>query len=130
MNKIRVMIIDEHLAVRRALATRLTSVPNIDVVATAQNCREGVKHAQTNPPDVVLMELKGKYSQEPDAVREMKKALPEHPVGVIVLTSYDDDGEHQAAIKAGAKRYLLKNIDTASLTAEIEAVANETLDKG
>jgi DNA-binding NarL/FixJ family response regulator len=129
MNKIRVMIIDEHLAVRRALAARLASFPNIDVVATARNCQEGVERAQTNPPDVILMELKGKNCQKPDAVAEMKRALPENTVGVIVLTSYTDDEEKQAAIQAGANRYLLKNIDSASLTAEIEAVAKEALDQ-
>jgi len=129
MSKIRVMIIDEHLAVRRALAARLASFPNIDVVATARNCQEGVERAQTNPPDVILMELKGKYCQKPDAVGEMKSALSENAVGVIVLTSYTDDEEKQAAIKAGANRYLLKNIDSTSLTTEIEAVAREAIDQ-
>lgn len=125
MNEIRVMIIDEHLAVRRALAARLASFPNIDVVATARDCREGMEQALDNRPDVVLMELKGKNSSQPEAIREMKDAMPEHQIGIIVLTSYADDEEQQAALKAGAKRYLLKHIDTAKLTDEIEAVAAE-----
>jgi NarL family two-component system response regulator LiaR len=127
MNEIRVMIIDEHLAVRRALAARLAAFPNIDVVATARDCREGLERALDNRPDVVLMELKGKNSYQPEAIREMNNALPEHHVGIIVLTSYADDEEQQAALKAGAKRYLLKHIDTAKLTDEIEAVAAEAL---
>ena len=125
VNEIRVMIIDEHLAVRRALAARLASFPNIDVVATARDCREGLELALDNRPDVVLMELKGKNSHQPESIREMNNALPEHHIGIIVLTSYADDEEQQAALVAGAKRYLLKHIDTAKLTDEIEAVAAE-----
>jgi DNA-binding response OmpR family regulator len=60
----------------------------------------------------------------------MNKALTGHPVGIIVLTSYADDDEHQAALEAGAKRYLLKHIDSASLTAEIEAVRDEVVTRG
>ena len=126
MNEIRVMIIDEHLAVRRALAARLASFPNIDVVATARDCREGMEQALDIRPDVVLMELKGKNSYQPEAIRGMNSGLAEHPIGIIVLTSYADDEEQQAALEAGANRYLLKHIDTAKLTAEIEAVAAES----
>ena len=127
MNKIRVLIIDEHLAVRRALAARLSSFPNIDVVATARHCQEGLEQALAELPDVILMELKGQSNQDTNPVSEMKKALAGHPSGVIVLTSYADVDERQAALDAGANRYLLKQIDTASLTAEIEAVAGDIL---
>ena len=126
MKKIRVMIIDEHLAVRRALATRLSSFPNIEVVAAARDCQEGMEQAKINEPNVVLMELKGRNNHQPRAIKEMSTALPEHPLGVIVLTSYADDEEQQAAFEAGAQRYLLKQIDTAKLIDEIEAVARET----
>ena len=129
-NKIRVMIIDEHLAVRRALAARLASFPNIDVVATARDCNQGVEKAVEHKPDVVLLELKGKYGQNTDPIGEMNKALVDQSVGLIVLTSYADDDEQQAAIKAGAKRYLLKNIDTASLATEIEVVRDEVIARG
>jgi DNA-binding NarL/FixJ family response regulator len=76
-------------------------------------------------PDVVLLELKGKEGQKSDPVGEMKKALGNHPSGVIVLTTYADEDERQTALRAGAKRYLLKHIDSASLMAEIESVVNE-----
>ena len=125
MNMIRVMIIDEHIAVRRALAARLASFSRVDVVATACNIHEGVDRAQRLLPDVVLLELKGKGGQKSDPVGEMKKALGNHPSGVIVLTTYADEDERQIALRAGAKRYLLKHIDSASLMAEIEAVVNE-----
>jgi NarL family two-component system response regulator LiaR len=130
MDKIKVMIIDEHLAVRRALAARLAAFSNIDVVATARSFQEGLEKACDCLPDVILLELKGNYKQETDPVGDMNKALTGHRVGIIVLTSYADDDEHQAALKAGAKRYLLKHIDSASLTAEIEAVREEVATRG
>jgi DNA-binding NarL/FixJ family response regulator len=51
--------------------------------------------------------------------------LANRPVGIIVLTSYSDSDERESALQAGARRYLLKNIDTARLLIEIEAVAGE-----
>ena len=125
MNKIRVLIIEEHIAVRRALAARLASYSQIDVVATARNFHEGIEQVRACSPDVILLELKGTNSLESNPIVEMNKELSDHPTGVIVLTSYSDDDEHQAALQAGAKRYLLKHIDSASLLAEIEAVATE-----
>lgn len=125
IDKIRVMIIDEHLAVRRALAARLAAFSNIDVVATARSYYEGLQKVRECSPDVILLELKGVSGQETDPVGEMRKATAGDPVGIIVLTSYADDDEQQAAIAAGAQRYLLKHIDSSQLTREIEAVRDE-----
>ena len=124
MNKIRVLIVDQHMAVRRALAARLSSFSRIDVVATAHNLEEGLERAQATRPDVVLLELKGS-SPDANPVRDMCDVLSGHPAGVIVLTSYAEDDERERAFQAGARRYLLKHIDTTRLLAEIEAVAKE-----
>jgi two-component system response regulator DevR len=125
MKRIRVLIVDEHVAVRRALASRLSSSTHIDVIATAQNFNEGLEHAHALHPDVILLELKGTDSLGPDPVGEMSRVLTDHPTGIIVLTTYAEDDEREAALKAGARRYLLKHIDTTSLLAEIEAVVAE-----
>jgi DNA-binding NarL/FixJ family response regulator len=117
MEKIKVLIVDEYLAVRRALAARLSSVPHIDVIATAIDIREGM--------DVILLELKGTSTLLMNPVSEMHQALAGHPAGIIVLTSYAEDDEREAALAAGASRYLLKHVDTARLLSEIEAVAAE-----
>ena len=125
MKMIKVLIVDEYLAVRRALAARLSSFPHIDVVATAIDIREGLDKARTLHPDVILLELKGTSSLLIDPVSEMHQALAGHPAGIIVLTSYAEDDEREAALAAGASRYLLKHIDSARLLSEIEAVAAE-----
>lgn len=129
MNRIRVLIVDEHLAVRQALAARLSAFQQVEVVATAEGLTEGLERARRLQPDIVLLELKGPGSLWPDPVGEMNKALIGHPAGVIVLTSYTDDDEREAALLAGARRYLLKHIDSTRLLSEIEAVAREVSDQ-
>lgn len=124
MKQIRLIIVDEHVAVRRALASRLESYSQVKVVGTASNFQTGMELVQNSKPDVILLELKGR-DQQPDPVGEMSKALANHPAGIIVLTSYADDDEREAALQAGARRYLLKQIDSAQLLAEIEKVAEE-----
>lgn len=124
MNPIRLLVVDEHPAVSLALATRLASTPGIKVVGTASTLREGIEAAHTLQPDVVLLELKGK-SYDPARVTEMARALNGNSSGIIVLTSYADDYERELALQTGARRYLLKNIDSARLIAEIKAVAAE-----
>lgn len=125
MKTIKVLIVDEYLAVRRALAARLSSYPHIEVLATANDIRGGIEKARNLKPDVILLELKGTSSLLMNPVSEMHQALAGHPAGIIVLTSYAEDDEREAALSAGASRYLIKHIDTARLLSEIEAVASE-----
>jgi DNA-binding NarL/FixJ family response regulator len=125
MKTIKVLIVDEYLAVRRALAARLSSFPHIEVIGTANDIRGGVEKARTLQPDVILLELKGTSTLLINPVSEMHRALAGHPAGIIVLTSYAEDDEREAALAAGASRYLLKHVDTARLLSEIEAVATE-----
>lgn len=125
MNDIRLLIVDEHPAVCQALATRLGATPGIEVVATASGLQEGLEQAQRLQPDVVLMELKGKDNHRPNPITNMARTLAHYPAGIIVLTSYADEYEREEAVRAGICRYLLKNIDSARLIAEIRAVAAE-----
>lgn len=131
MEKIRVLIIDEHPAVCRALATRLESVGSIKVVSSKADYTDGLKDAAVLRPDVILLELKGSSEAgqnvvgQRDPVIAISQLLANVPAGVIVLTSYLDESERAGALEAGAKRYLLKDIDTVRLVSEIEAVARE-----
>jgi DNA-binding NarL/FixJ family response regulator len=96
------------------------------VVATANSFRKGIELTIELRPDVVLLELKGgSHKTLRDPIGDMREALAGHPAGIIVLTSYADDVEREAALQAGANRYLLKRIDSLSLLREIEAVAGE-----
>jgi DNA-binding NarL/FixJ family response regulator len=130
MKTIKVLIIDEYVAVRRALAARLAAFPNIQVIAAAHDIHEGLEQAASLEPDVVLLELKGTHKCSFDPVSEMRKVLSGHAAGIIVLTSYAEDEERESALAAGASRYLLKQIDSARLIDEIETVVAEVSKAG
>ncbi|HSM55899.1 MAG TPA: response regulator transcription factor [Candidatus Sulfomarinibacteraceae bacterium] len=128
MNRIRVLIIDEHPAVCQALASRLDSVPTIAVVGSMSEFAAGLLGANDLQPDVILLELKtrtdGPHTRLGlDPVSAISTLLASSRGRIIVLTSYLDESERDEALQAGAKRYLLKDIDTSRLISEIEAVA-------
>ena len=129
MKQIKVLIVDEHLAVRQALAARLDSFSHICVVASAASFAEGLEQVDRHHPDIILLELTGTRDRL-NPVGELFRALAGHPAGIIVLTSYADDDERQAALHAGARRFLLKQIDSANLLREIESVAGEVAASG
>lgn len=128
MDKIRVLIIDEHPVVCQALASRLDAVPSICVVGSICEFKAGLSDATNLQPDVILLELKTGPDRRSkgvglNPVGAISALLSSSHSGVIVLTSYLDECERDEALGAGAQRYLLKDIDTGKLIAEIEAVA-------
>jgi two-component system, NarL family, response regulator DevR len=130
MKKIRLLIIDENSAVRQALETRLRAFEQIELLAVACDFPEGVILARELHPDVILLEPKVRYDYGHDPIVHLGKLANgrtpgSRSPGIIVLTSYMDEIEREAALIAGAHRYLLKEIDSAWLVAEIEAVNNE-----
>jgi len=130
MEKIRLLIIDENRAVRQALETRLRAFSQIELLAVAGDFQEGVQFAHELHPDVILLEPKVRYDYGHDPIVQLGKlangrTTGTHTPGIIVLTSYMDEAEREAAIQAGAHRYLLKHIDSTRLVAEIEAVNEE-----
>lgn len=125
MDKVQLLIIDEHEAVRRALATRLGSVPLIEVVGTKHHL-ERAGTGEDRLADVALYGLRSSNEMALDATIEAVQELTERGTAVIVLTSYADDIERELLLRSGACRYLLKNINSAQLIAEILDVARET----
>lgn len=126
MKKIRVLIIDEHPAVCRALTLRLDAVPSVDVIGSVCDFDEGLTCARALCPDVILVEIKGRRDDVARSLRAIARLVAQRSAGIIVLTSYLDEAERAGALQAGALRYLLKDIDTERLVAEIEAVAGES----
>ncbi|MGA9190604.1 MAG: response regulator transcription factor [Anaerolineales bacterium] len=123
MKKTQVLIIDEHPHVRRALAARLATTPHIQVMATAASVEEGLAAAARKHPDVVLLGIKTQEKlRDTTDIRGLSHQLGSYGAGLIVLTTYAVDEERKSMMDAGAKRYLLKNIDSRSLIAEINAV--------
>lgn len=124
MEKVRLLIIDEHEAVREALAARLSSAASIEVVATAQDTL-APEFSRSGYSDVALLGLKSSSNMDLDATIDSVACLTQAGTAVIILTPYADDIERELVLHAGAYRYLLKDINSPQLISEIIEVANE-----
>ena len=121
MQQTRVLIIDEHDAVRQALEARLRSTGDVQVVGCTGCWQDGIAIATQQAPDVVVLETKRSDGQGMAALRRLRTECP--TTCIIVLTSYPEPGERQEALNAGAVRYLLKDIGSTYLVKEILTVA-------
>jgi DNA-binding NarL/FixJ family response regulator len=118
---VRVVIADDHPVVRDGLGALLGSRPGIEVVGTAASGREAVRAAVTVRPDVLVLDLQMPDLDGVAAAREIGRAAPD--VAVLVLTMYDDDDSVFAAMRAGARGYLLKGASQDEIARAIHAVA-------
>lgn len=109
----RVYIVDEHTAVRTALAERLAQAASLDVIGHCERADQAILGVQETEPDVVLVETKRSDGMGLEILRQIA-SMPHAPV-VFVLTSYPSQWERDAARRAGASRYLLKDIDANEL---------------
>lgn len=117
---IRLLIADDHAMVRRGLQVFLATQPDIEMVGEAANGEETLETAKHLNPDVVLMDLNMPILNGIDTTARLKKELPH--IKVIVLTSFIDYDHVLPAIRAGARGYLLKDIEPEDLVAAIRRV--------
>jgi DNA-binding NarL/FixJ family response regulator len=103
---LRVMVVDDHPVYRDGLAMLLGSVPGLVVAGTAADGAEAVRLALEEQPDVVVMDVQMPVLDGIEATRRITAESPS--VGVVVLTMSEDDGTVFAAVRAGARGYLLK----------------------
>jgi DNA-binding NarL/FixJ family response regulator len=120
---VRVLLADDQALFREALATLLGVRADIDVVGEAANGDEALSRAAEVNPDVVLMDLRMPVLDGIAATRRMRVEQPQ--VRVIALTTFDDDEEVFAALRAGAVGYLLKDVSSARLVEAILAAARD-----
>lgn len=119
MDKISVLLVDDHRVVRQGLRDFLELQDDIDVVGEAGSGEDGVKLAQEFLPDVVLQDLVLPGIDGVEATRRIKAVSPS--TRIIVLTSFADDDKVFPAIKAGAISYLLKDVQPEELARAIRA---------
>ncbi|OME95169.1 MULTISPECIES: response regulator [Paenibacillus] len=117
---IRLLIADDHAMVRRGLQVFLATQPDIEMVGEAVNGEETLETAKHLNPDVVLMDLNMPILNGIDTTARLKKEQPH--IKVIVLTSFIDYDHVLPAIRAGARGYLLKDIEPEDLVAAIRRV--------
>jgi len=119
VNKIRLVIVDDHPVVRDGLRGMLESQPDFEVVGEASDGAEAVHTVNLLSPEIVLMDLRMPVMDGVAALREIKASNPQ--VQVLVLTTYDSDADILPAIEAGATGYLLKDTSREDLYAAIRA---------
>ena len=117
---IRVLVADDHAMFVRAISTLLAGEDDIEVVATAATGVEAVRAGLEHRPDVVLMDLHMPDLNGIEATRQLAEAVPH--VGVLVLTMFDDDDSVAAALRMGARGYLLKGARQEEVARAIRSV--------
>jgi DNA-binding NarL/FixJ family response regulator len=117
---VRVIIVDDHPVVREGLRAVLSVEPDITVLAECSSGEDAVLAAAQLTPDVVLMDLRLPGMDGVDATRQIVAAGTS---AVLVLTTYDTDGDIARAIAAGAVGYLLKDTPRQDLAAAVHATA-------
>lgn len=119
MDQIRVLIADDHAFFREGLRGLLRFIPRVELVGEACNGLEAIEQAAALQPDVILMDL-----QMPDlnGIEATQRILMKSPhIGILVLTMFEDDDSVFAAMRSGARGYLLKGADREEIGRAISA---------
>jgi DNA-binding NarL/FixJ family response regulator len=118
---IRLVLADDHQLFRDLMRRALANHPRLKVVGEAQDTPSAIRCAQELRPDVVVMDLNMPGGGGVTATQTLRAALPD--TEVIIVTGSDDDEDLIAALRAGAKGYVLKTSGLAELLESLEAIA-------
>jgi DNA-binding NarL/FixJ family response regulator len=118
---IRILIADDHTLFRDGLRALFDSLPHTELVGEAATGAEAISRAEQLQPDVVLMDIQMPGINGIEATRRIVRTSPH--VGVIIVTMFEDDDSLFAAMRAGARGYVLKGADQDEMIRTIRAVA-------
>ena len=122
----RLVIVDDHPSYVEGLATLMTRLANLEVVAVAYDADTALAQVEAHRPDLVLMDLRLPERSGIDVTRKIRAQYP--TVKVVILTASDEPSDVQEAMRVGACGYLLKQSDVGKLAAAIDAIhAGETV---
>ncbi len=122
METIRIVIADDHPVFRYGLRALLSAEPGTEVVGEATTGSEAIALATTLLPDILLMDLNMPDVNGIEATRQIGQLVPQ--VGILVITMVDDDDSVFAAMRAGARGYLLKGAEGDETVRAIHAVSH------
>jgi len=117
---IRLIVVDDHILFREGLISIVRSEPDMEIVGQAGNVREAVEIVSSVKPDIVLMDFGLPDGTGVEATQAILKEYPE--CKVVFLTMSEEDDDLFAAIRSGAKGYLLKNMHPSKLVSSLRAV--------
>jgi DNA-binding NarL/FixJ family response regulator len=118
---IRVLLADDHPVFRHGLRDLLEDVEHVQVVGEASTGEDAVRLADAIQPDVVLMDVKMPGMSGIEASRRIHEVCPS--ARILILTMFQDDGTVFAAMRAGARGYVLKDADKEDLLRAVQSVA-------
>jgi len=118
--RIRILIVDDHTVVRHGLRQVLEREPDMDIIGEAGTGLDAVRMAEGERPDVVLLDAKLGDDDGADVCRRVLAVSP--ATAVVVLTAYSQDGIILGALAAGAKGYLIKDVELDEIKRTVRAV--------
>ena len=119
---IRILLVDDQTLIRQGIRLLLAGEPDLQVVGEAANGLEALACLDALKPDVILMDVR---MPEMDGVTATRAVVARYPAcSVIILTTFDDDETIFEGLRAGARGYLLKDINADEMTAAIRTVAS------
>ncbi len=117
---IRILLADDHVVVRAGIRQFLDLNPDLQVVAEASNGQEACEQLKQTTPDVAVLDIQMPIMSGIEVTRWIRSNRM--PVGILVLTAYDDDPYVQAVLRAGANGYILKTADPQEIIQAIRDV--------
>jgi NarL family two-component system response regulator LiaR len=121
MDKIRIVLADDHAILREGIRALLEDQPDLVVVGEAADGRKAVELARAQSPDLVVMDIGMPLLNGLEATRQIRRECPH--VSVLVLTMHDNEEYVSQILAAGASGYVLKRAASSELVSAIRAVA-------
>jgi DNA-binding NarL/FixJ family response regulator len=122
MDAVQILIADDQKLFRDGLCALLISIPNMEIVGEAASGEEAIARAEELQPDVILMDIKMPGLNCIEATLQILRTSPH--IGIIIVSMLEDDDSVFAAMRAGARGYVLKGADQTEMLRVIQSVAN------
>ena len=122
VEQLTILVADDHPIFRKGLRTLLASMPNVELIGEAASGVDAIEMAERLQPDVILMDLQMPGGGGIAAIRQIVQTSPQ--IRILVITMFQDDDSVFAAMRAGARGYVLKDMRDGEVSRAIVAVGN------